>query len=277
MSLMNFDELVPGATVRFTQIDGVQYLSVRDLIMVVCVKTPNDACDTWADMSQEKKNELTDFLRAFKFPGRGQQTTPVITFPGAIKLMMWLPGEHAKNARTKAAEILTRYFAGDKSLLTEIEANAASDAPVNQMARAALVTKTTGTELEAQTLKKLKLDNMSTFVGLMDSIRPTWRADQRLVLKTEDSLKNAMFDEPLAITNGPGASVSISQVVHEMGIRPLGHGDACKVGRAVAAAYRERYGVSPPSHKQWVDGAEREVKSYTERDRDLIEDALNGY
>ena len=27
-------------------------------------------------------------------------------------------------------------------------------------------------------------------------------------------------------------------------------------------------------HRQWVDGAERMVKSYTERDRDLIEEAI---
>jgi hypothetical protein len=52
--------------------------------------------------------------------------------------MQWLPGENAKNWRSKAAEILRRYFAGDKTLLKEIEANAASDAPVNRAARASL-------------------------------------------------------------------------------------------------------------------------------------------
>jgi len=63
---------------------------------------------------------------------------PVITFPGALKLMMFLPGENAKKNRGAMVKILHRFYAGDKSLLTEIEANAMSDSPVAQMARASL-------------------------------------------------------------------------------------------------------------------------------------------
>jgi len=254
--------------------------------MIVCEKDNNDAGQIWRRLDGDRKTEVQSLCLNFKFNGRGQSEQPVITFPGAIKLMMWLPGENAKKFRTKAAEILTRYFAGDKNLLREIEANAASDAPVNQLARGAMATKTHGVDLEAQTLKKLKLENVATFVDLMDKLRPAWRTDQRLVLKTEDMLKNSVFDEPLdkvraseplAITDGSGASVSISQVAREMGLRVLAHGDACKVGRAVAEAYRARHGTNPPTHRQWVDGAERDVKSYTERDRDLIETALRGF
>lgn len=51
---------------------------------------------------------------------------------------MFLPGENAKRHRSALANILLRYFAGDPSLIREVEANAASDAPVAQMARAAL-------------------------------------------------------------------------------------------------------------------------------------------
>ena len=32
-----FDDIVPGAEVRVAVIDGVQYLSIRDVIMCVCV------------------------------------------------------------------------------------------------------------------------------------------------------------------------------------------------------------------------------------------------
>lgn len=63
---------------------------------------------------------------------------PTITFPGALKLIMWLPGEKAKIFRSKIAEILKRYFAGDLTLLDDIQANAASSAPLNQFARAAM-------------------------------------------------------------------------------------------------------------------------------------------
>jgi hypothetical protein len=51
---------------------------------------------------------------------------------------MFLPGENAKKNRSVMANILIRYYAGDPSLIPEIEANAASDAPVAQMARASL-------------------------------------------------------------------------------------------------------------------------------------------
>ena len=42
----------------------------------------------------------------------------------------------------------------------------------------------------------------------------------------------------------------------------------------VAAQYREQHGEPPSKHRQWVDGAEREVNSYTERDRRMVERAI---
>ena len=136
--IMEFGELIPNASVRFTVIDGVQYLSIRDLIMVVCDKDGNQSHEVWRRLSEDNKNELKVFCLRFKFPGRGQQDQPVITFPGAIKLMMLLGGKKAKTFRTQVTEILTKYFAGDKSLLAEIHANAESTLPINQMAREAL-------------------------------------------------------------------------------------------------------------------------------------------
>lgn len=64
-----------------------------------------------------------------------------------------------------------------------------------------IATKTLRTEYEELALKKLKLENISKFVGLMDSIRPMWRDDQPLVQKTENMLVEAMFDEPVVLTD----------------------------------------------------------------------------
>jgi hypothetical protein len=75
----------------------------------------------------------------FQFPGRGQTPQPVITFPGAIKLAMFLPGEYAKNNRLLMTNVIVRYFAGDPSLIREIEANAMSDASIPNMAREAML------------------------------------------------------------------------------------------------------------------------------------------
>jgi hypothetical protein len=138
MDTIKLDEIAPGATIRFTVIDGVQYLSIRDFIKHMCDMHGNHAAEIWRRLNEDKRNELNSCCVLFKFPGRGQQDQTVITFPGAIKLAMFLPGEIAKKNRSVMSQILVQYFAGDRSLLQEIEANAQSEAPIAQMARAAL-------------------------------------------------------------------------------------------------------------------------------------------
>ena len=134
--LIPFSDLTGGAeNVRFTIINGDTYMSIRDIIMVVCKKKPNDASDAWQDIPNEKKKEVTEFLRDFQFPGQGQRVQPVITLKGALKLIMWLPGDMAKDYRSQACSILIRFLGGDLSLVEEIEANAASSAPLNVLAR----------------------------------------------------------------------------------------------------------------------------------------------
>ena len=121
------DEIVAGATVRVAVIQGTQYLSVRNVIMYMCGKDNKQASQIWERISSDHKEELSSFCRNFQFPGRGQSMSPVITFPGALKLIMFLPGEMAKIHRSGMVKIIHRYFAGDASLLEEIEANAASE------------------------------------------------------------------------------------------------------------------------------------------------------
>ena len=48
---------------------------------------------------------------------------------------MVLPGKMAKETRAKFADVLTRYMAGDGSLIGEIHANALSTSPIAQLAR----------------------------------------------------------------------------------------------------------------------------------------------
>ena len=86
MTSLSFDEIVPSACVRYTTIDNVQYLSVRDLIMVMCDKNSNDAGQIWRRLSKEKKAEVQSKCLNFKFPGKGQTEQSVITFQGALKI-----------------------------------------------------------------------------------------------------------------------------------------------------------------------------------------------
>ena len=138
MNTIPCDEIASGAAIRYTTINEMQYLSVRDYIMHMCEKNNDDAGKVWRNLKPELKEEVRHFLADFKFRGQGQTLQPVITFAGAIKLAMFLPGEKAKQNRSKMVSILQRYYAGDETLHTEIEANAASDMPIPRMSRASL-------------------------------------------------------------------------------------------------------------------------------------------
>ena len=138
MNTIPCDEIASGAAIRYTTINEMQYLSVRDYIMHLCEKSNKDASEVWLKMKPEAKKEVSEFIRNFQFPGKGQTLQPVITFSGAIKLAMFLPGEKAKQNRSKMVSILQRYYAGDETLHAEIEANAASDMPIPRMSRASL-------------------------------------------------------------------------------------------------------------------------------------------
>jgi len=64
-------------------------------------------------------------------------------------LIFALPGRAARELKKKFADIITRYFAGAKSLVSEINANAASTGPIAQMARSALEDASSGGGLPA--------------------------------------------------------------------------------------------------------------------------------
>jgi len=133
------DEITPRATARYAIINGIQYLSIRDFIMHICDKDQHDAARIWRQMTLDKISELGQYLSNFQFHGRGQSIQPVITFAGAMKLMMFLPGEKAKRNRSVMARILVGYFSGDPALVREIEANAELNTPLTKMAKDAVL------------------------------------------------------------------------------------------------------------------------------------------
>ena len=159
---------------------------------------------------------------------------------GLQRLMMILGGNVAAEFLHIIEGVFTRYMAGDRTMLQEVNANAVSDAPIHQAYRQALaqepVVNTAGTkrQLELEIIerelaldeRKLALEqgklaleqgksrmpadlqeknmqNVQMFAGLMTALNPDWKKDTRLCLQLEDSMKNAFFTptQPL-ITNG---------------------------------------------------------------------------
>jgi hypothetical protein len=100
-------------------------VSVYDLIRVVAkVDNPRQTYqalrDTFPEVVCEKYN--------FKFPGKGQRETPVVSARGVVSIINLLPGQTAAAFRLRAADIVVRALGGDESLVAEIRANAAAQA-----------------------------------------------------------------------------------------------------------------------------------------------------
>ena len=72
----------------------------------------------WERLMETYKNEITTICRYSKF---GKKGTPVVNAKGLVKLLMWIPGDLAKQFRSTAANILVRYLGGDTTLCQEIE------------------------------------------------------------------------------------------------------------------------------------------------------------
>jgi hypothetical protein len=113
-------------TVRVTD-DGM--LFAVDLVMVMTGKNGNH--------SNECLRELDPLLfdqDNFIF----QERSRLITLKNAISLIMILPGKIAKQTRALFADIIQRYIAGDRTMIIEIDANAASTSPIAQLAQASV-------------------------------------------------------------------------------------------------------------------------------------------
>jgi hypothetical protein len=213
---------------------------------------------------------------------------------------MVLPGQTAIGVRIQFAVIIRKHLGGDQTLHAEIDANAASNSPIAQLARAGVESsieedhearrkRAKREDLELVNLEheiqERRIRNLQNAMGLMAQIRPDWmQADARFRLQTEDLIKNIITvpsvsnhdSNVLGITDAARpASLSISQLSQELGCKRLSHSDVCRVGAKAKRLYQEQYKTDPPKHPQWVDGAERSVNSYTEAHRGLLTEALD--
>jgi hypothetical protein len=104
---------------------------------------------TWKGLiadNSEFKDELEFTMEYLKLKGltlnndkkRRFRKTPVMTLQGIQRLLMILGGRVAADFRQIVLSVFNRYMAGDRSMLQEVEANAASDAPIHQAYRQAL-------------------------------------------------------------------------------------------------------------------------------------------
>ena len=151
--------------------------------------------------------------------------------------------------------------------VTAAQANGTEDERRAQLVRYQAETK----RIQLQLFKEAK----EVAQTMMDMASSGPDARYRLFLK--DASKNLTIQYAHYIT-GCGTRgqqpITIGGVAAEMGHRRLERNQSQAIGKALARLYRERHGDSPPKHMQYVDGAPRMVSSYFEKDRDLMEHAI---
>jgi len=140
VSLFNIDG---NAAFRGKTVDGVLVFSVFDFVNYVCGKTRTNsyARVTWQRLIHPRslhRDELLRITRYVRYDGRGQQATPAMTMCGLQVLLQIMEGKVADRFRQAMRSVFNRYMAGDTSMISEVEANAASDAPIHSAYRQVL-------------------------------------------------------------------------------------------------------------------------------------------
>ena len=190
------------------------------------------------------KTEVDLFTVYLKFPGSGQRQTPCASIRGLQRYLMILGGKVAADFREIVEGTFTRVMAGDQSLIEVINANAASQGPVQQAYRAALEQEPVEPVLDEFCLRKkreredllfdiemaerqLALENskltlqermleheskliqhVSTAMGSINALKDWANVDERTKLQAEDHIKNVLFNKlsinQATITDGTG-------------------------------------------------------------------------
>jgi hypothetical protein len=234
----------------------------------------------------------------FKFPGRGQRPTPVAFIKDLIEIAWLCPGKQAKEFRRTGAVTLCRALGGDLSLVDEIRVRhgevSADDRDALLAGTGISAAEANGQAMQAihpEEHRALKLHNDERALAIFERAGTTmkmlreWAIDEtdaRHRLFLEDTAMNMFMRYAALVTeSGNGAAgaeprmpLTISGVAADLGFRRLDGGQLAAVGKTAASLYRALHGQGPPKHLQYVDGAPRNVNSYTTEDRDLLEEAV---
>lgn len=129
---------VPCGTVRVTK---ELNFHATDLVNAVCRRGRNQAAWTLRYLITHKRFDESDFT--YIYVGTVKKIR-MVSFANAVKLLMLLPGKLAQANRSKFAQTLYQYYAGDAKLKAEIDRNAGSSEWIHVLAREALAAERLG-------------------------------------------------------------------------------------------------------------------------------------
>lgn len=223
-----------------------QIFSVYNFINLVCQKDKNDTygTNTFKRLREDPqfKDEVHTLCVDFKFPGKGQRSTPCMTIRGLQRLLMILGGKVAAEFREIVEGTFSRVMAGDQSLIEVINENAASNAPIHRAYRAAIVAEPVAPVLDELCLKRKrdreermleleleerqarleesklrnedrrldqkdrKLEQVGKSAAMIQSLKTMQNIDARTKLQLEDYAKNLVLGAAGALVAIAGAA-----------------------------------------------------------------------
>ena len=241
----------------------------------------------------EYRGEILANVVYMKFPGQGQRETPTMTLAGLQKLVLHIGGKFGAKYRELLSDTFRRAMAGDESLIQDVQANAASNAPMQQLYRESLaeepavdlplegVTETSVINLEHKRkleeleMKKLEVDierqeieNHANMVREYKSLCPNGELDEaarKRFMSSISSLANKRAFRCLTVGERLNVRITVEQVASELGLL-LDSSQLISAKIWASKAYEAKYGEKPVKHAH--------VCTYTAKDRDLIEKAV---
>eukprot|EP00961_Rhodomonas_salina_P299671 3939114-Rhodomonas_salina.1 len=219
-----------------------------------------------------------------------------------MQLVRLLPPKHVGHVLDHIDTTFQGVQGGDMRIVERVFENAASDAPINRVARDGLgLPLDTIADPEERALKKrcmqvdiermkadverMENENKQAALELARKTKDTFQdlfggMDDRDEIMLKDTLMNSLYSTGAVgmITNGACVreEITIDEIVKAVGMRPS-HSISIQVGRLIAKAYRERHNKEPPTCKRYVQGAQRDVKTYLKADEPWMLDVAREY
>ena len=234
----------------------------------------------------EHRDEVLSKVVYMKFPGAGQKETPTMTLAGLQRMLLLVGGTFGKKARELLSDTFRRVMAGDLSIIEEVEANTASNSPIQQAYRAslaeepaigipaegvseaALINQDHKRKLEELEMKKLGVDiemqeieNHAKLVREYKSLCPNGELDQaarKRFMTSISNLANKQAFRRLAVAEKQNVRITVEQVVSELGLLL----DSSQLSSAKIWASEAKYGERQIRHEH--------VCTYTTKDRNLL-------
>jgi hypothetical protein len=299
MFTLSFD-LIDGAQIRTTTLDGVTMFSALDFVAGACNLSPAGA------KREFKKVEKVVGSRQARFPGVGQRDTPVLTVLGLERLLVELGDRVAPGKARQVEEGLRRLKNGDSSSIKgsgsvrRAEKERSAGVGKKRLAESGLESEQTQMDLEERRnrINALALSNTQTMLEILERLKPGNAVDEYTAELISEQTKaillgglcrpdyggsegsedcgGSVMSEATVSEPEEDQGIRISSVAKELKINCT-EGQLKEIGKRMAIKYEDEHLSPPPKQMRRVGSRAVYVNTYTEKDRGMMEVVIAEY